>query len=362
MKYQIHFRGFVCNLVVLCVFFSNLFCINAVNAFQNNEEFWQVLPTGVTASLRGLELCDDGETIWACGANSTVIRSHDLGQSWTDVSPSGFDKLEFRSIHAWNGNQAIIASAGIPAVVLRTDDGGQTWKEVLRRNEEKAFFDALKFFDSKRGILFSDPVNDKWLILTTEDGGQTWNENRANSLPKLQAGEAAFAASNSALCVDASGQAWIGTGGVKSDQARVYLSTNFGQTWQDSFIPIPSSEAAGIFSIVNSMSGRLVAVGGDYRGEAKSLHTAAYSDDQGRTWKLAKVEPNAFRSSVVVLPDPSTKSETWFVTGPGGTDASKDGAVWKSVSKVGFHVLDTHSNGTLIAVGSEGRFGIARLK
>jgi photosystem II stability/assembly factor-like uncharacterized protein len=362
MQHRIHFRGFVPKLAALYVVFATAFFSNTVNAFQNNEEFWQVLPTGVTASLRGLELCDDGQAIWACGANSTVVRSPDLGKSWTNVSPSGFDKLEFRSIHAWNGNQALIASAGTPAVVLRTDDAGQTWKEVLRRTEEKAFFDALKFYDSKRGILFSDPVDDKWLILTTEDGGQTWKEVSANSLPKLQAGEAAFAASNSALCVGNSGQAWIGTGGVKSDQARVYRSANFGQTWQDSFIPIPSAEAAGIFSIVNSLSGRLVAVGGDYRGDAKSLHTAAYSDDQGRTWKLAEVEPSAFRSSVVVLLSQTTKSETWFTTGPGGTDASQDGAVWRSVSKVGFHVLDAHPNGTLVAVGSEGRFGIAKIK
>lgn len=335
----------------------------STQAWQTPKELWQTSATGTNASLRGLELCADGRTIWTCGSHSTVLRSNDLGQTWQAVNPAGFEKLEFRSIKAWNSKRAIIASAGTPAIVLSTEDGGETWHEILRRTEEKAFFDALKFFDSERGVLLSDPVDDKWLLLVTSDGGRSWKEVPRSALPKVQAGEAAFAASNSALHVTLSGQAWIGTGGIVGEYSRLYYSTDFGETWHDSLCPIPSGEASGIFSLASTPSGRLVAVGGDYRPDQHSPYKAAYSDDAGKTWHLSAVQPNAFRSSVVVLTTAEGSSDTegssqfWVATGPSGTDISLDGEHWVNGSTQGFHALASHPNGTLIAVGSEGRFG-----
>lgn len=336
--------------------------VQMTQAWQTPSSFWKVSSTGFKASLRGLDICEDGQTIWACGSNSTVIRSEDLGGTWKSVSPAGYDKLEFRSIVAWDRKKAMIASAGSPAVVLLTDNGGETWREILKRTEEKAFFDALKFFNPTQGVVFSDPVDGKWLILTTNDQGQSWNEVPRASIPPLKDGEAAFAASNSALHLQASGQAWIGTGGIKAEQSRVYLSQDFGQTWSDSYCPIPSGEAAGIFSIASSPKGRVVAVGGDYRPDQSSLHTAAYSDDNGQTWRLANREPASFRSSIVSIPNTNRSNPAWIATGPSGTDVSDDGSIWKNVSETGFHVLAVHSNGTVVAVGSEGRFGIVKSK
>lgn len=348
--------------LVIFLGFSLLFPAPETQAWQTRTNFWQVSSTGYKASLRGLEICEDGKTIWACGSNSTVIRSEDLGGTWQSVGPKGYDKLEFRSIVAWDRQKAMIASAGSPAVVLLTDNGGETWREILKRTEEKAFFDALKFFNPTQGVVFSDPVDGKWLILTTNDNGQSWNEVPRSFIPPLKDGEAAFAASNSALHLHPSGQAWIGTGGIKAEQSRVYLSQDFGHTWSDSYCPIPSGEAAGIFSIASSANGRIVAVGGDYRPDQSSQHTAAYSDDNGQTWRLADQEPASFRSSIVSIPITNRSNPAWIATGPSGTDVSDDGSVWKNVSETGFHVLAVHSNGTVVAVGSEGRFGVVKTK
>jgi len=352
-------RFFVAPTVPLTMLLLWMFLPLFAQAWQNPNEFWQVSATGTNASLRGLELCADGRTVWTCGSHSTVLRSNDLGQTWQTVNPVGFEKLEFRSIKAWDSKRAIIASAGTPAIVLSTEDGGETWHEILRRTEEKAFFDALKFFDSERGVLLSDPVDDKWLILTTANGGRSWKEVPHSALPKVQVGETAFAASNSALHVTPNGQAWVGTGGIAGECSRVYYSTDFGESWQDSRCPIPSGEASGIFSIARASSGRLVAVGGDYRPDQNSPYTASYSDDSGKTWNLSATQPNAFRSSVVVLTTEASSSEFWVATGPSGTDISPDGEHWNNVSQQGFHALASHPNGTLIAVGSEGRFGHA---
>lgn len=332
-----------------------------VAAWQLPGEFWRVSSTGSHASLRGLQICEDQKTIWACGNHSTVLRSEDLGKTWSQLSPKGYDNIDFRSIAAWDKQNAMIASAGTPAIVLATDDGGAHWKEVMRRSEEKAFFDGLKFFNRQQGIVFSDPVEGKWLILTTADSGNSWNEVPKSALPPLKEGEAAFAASNSALFVSADGKAWLGTGGIQSNSSRIYRSNDFGRTWQESVSPLPSGDAAGIFSITQAETGRLVAVGGDYRPDKKSSHTAAYSDDQGATWHLASAEPTAFRSSVIALTHPIETKTRWIATGPSGTDLSDDGSTWKQCSETGFHVLATNSSGIVVAVGSDGRFGMARL-
>lgn len=369
MAQQMTTRSFVVPTVSLTTLLLWIHLPLFAQAWQNPKELWQASATGTNASLRGLELCADGRIVWTCGSQSTVLRSNDLGQTWQAVNPAGFDKLEFRSIKAWDSKRAIVASAGTPAIVLSTEDGGETWHEILRRTEEKVFFDALKFFNSDRGVLLSDPVDDKWLLLTTSNGGRSWKEVPRSALPKIQVGEAAFAASNSALHVTPSGQAWIGTGGIVGEYSRVYYSTDFGETWHDSLCPIPSGEASGIFSIASVPSGRLVAVGGDYRPDQHSPYKAAYSDDAGKTWHLSAVQPNAFRSSVVVLTTAEGSSDTegssdiegssqfWVATGPSGTDISPDGEHWVNGSTLGFHALASHPNGTLIAVGSEGRFG-----
>jgi|694.fasta_scaffold10443_9 photosystem II stability/assembly factor-like uncharacterized protein len=361
MPYPKHYFLSSVRFFLLLSCWSSLTFQQNVRAWQPPAEFWTLSSTGSRASLRGLQICDDDQTIWACGNNSTVLRSEDLGQIWSQVSPQGYEKIDFRSIAAWDKKNAMIASAGTPAIVLATHDGGSHWHEVLRRSEEKAFFDGLKFFNRQQGIVFSDPVDEKWLILTTADSGKTWTEVPKSALPLLKEGEAAFAASNSALYVSADGKAWIGTGGIQSVHSKIYRSNNFGRTWQESSSPLPSGEASGIFSIAQDNTGRLVAVGGDYRPDKESPHTAVFSDDQGATWQLASVEPKSFRSSVIALPHTSETQTSWLTTGPTGTDISEDGSTWKPCSETGFHVLATNSSGIVVAVGSDGRFGMARL-
>jgi photosystem II stability/assembly factor-like uncharacterized protein len=351
-------RGLAIALSVSTYLWANFyFCSNCPA-----DDFWTMMDTGSKSSLRGLVLCDDAKTVWACGSAGTVLTSQDLGKSWKNVGPTGFDKLEFRSIAAWSAEEAIIASAGTPAIVLKTDNGGQTWREVLRRPEEKAFFDGLRFYDRQRGILFSDPVAGHWLILTTQDGGETWTEIPSASLPLLRNGETAFAASNSSLQIANGGSAWLATGGGNYPSTRIYYSVDYGRSWKESLCPLPSGEASGVFSVAQSTQRKLIAVGGDYRGDAKSAHSAAYSADLGKTWTLCSGEPKDFRSCVICWNAPNSKNDVWLTVGPSGTDRSIDGEHWESVSQIGFHVIAGHSTGTVIAVGSEGRCGVAQLK
>jgi photosystem II stability/assembly factor-like uncharacterized protein len=214
-----------------------------------SSQFWTESATGSTASLRGLSVATttSGTAIWAAGAKGTVLRSLDHGVSWLSTGPSEFPELEFRSIHAWSSMEAVIASAGTPAVILRTADGGLHWETVHRDSNPAAFFDGLRFHDDSRGVIFGDPIDGKFVVLRSEDRGRKWIAIDPDRLAPIRAGEAGFAASNSAMLAHGNGSIWIGTGGAVNSSSRVHASTNFGETWQVADCPLPSNASSGIF-------------------------------------------------------------------------------------------------------------------
>lgn len=335
-----------------CLCISAFVVAVVTNVAQSQQLQWREGSTGQDASLRGLSVVDD-QTLWASGANATVVRSVDGGVNWKSCGPKGLDKLEMRSIVAFDEKHATIASAGTPAIILQTDDGGQNWKEVFRHSSAAAFFDGMRFWDRNQGIAFSDPVAGRILIVTTVDGGATWQEVAPDKIPLAADKEGGFAASNSVLCVGKGGHAWIGTGGAKSASSRIYATTDFGKSWSVRTCPLSSDTTAGVFSIaLHSEMKLLLAVGGDYRPEATSNTTAALSRDLGQTWQLASMPPATFVSAVCMA-----QSKFFVATGPTSSFSSNDGDQWTRFSSVGFHALEASPAGHVYAVGSGGRFG-----
>lgn len=324
---------------------------------QSQQLSWLESSTGCDASLRALSVVDD-QTLWASGANATVVRSVNGGADWIACGPSGFDKLEFRAIVAVNDQVATIASAGTPAIILQTRDGGKSWTETYRHPSPVAFFDAMRFWDRENGIVFSDPVDGRISIATTSDAGATWRIVAPENIPLANDKEGGFAASNSVLCVSKNGRAWIGTGGAESPTSRIYATSDFGKRWSVYPCPLASNAAAGVFSIaMHPALDLLIAVGGDYRPEATSITTAALSRDLGQTWKLAAQSPNTFVSAVCLA-----QSKYVVATGPTSSFFSSDGDKWTSFATSGFHAMESSSSGNVYAVGSQGRFGKLRIQ
>lgn len=338
-----------------------LACLPAVNADEPQLR-WELGPTGTRASLRGVS-APSSRVVWVCGSQATVLLSLDGGSSWTDCSPTHLQDLEIRSIHAWSARKACVASAGTPAIILLTMDGGRNWQQVYAASRAGAFFDGLRFWDERRGIAFSDPVEGRLLILSTDDGGESWNPLPADSLPVALEHEVGFAASNSSLALGPQGQVWIGTGGVPATHSRIHWRSHWQDPWMVSSCPIPSGSTQGVFSIAYAQ-GRLLAVGGDYRSQAPSSSTdshstlsVAISDDQGRTWRAARKGPVGFRSSVVY--QNLGGRGMWVTAGPTGSDCAEDGDRWQRFSDAGFHALATGGS-EVFAVGSQGRFAKLR--
>ncbi len=316
---------------------------------------WRLMVTDSDASLRGL-MPIDATTVWACGSQGTILVTSDGGQHWRKCPIAGLEQVEFRSLHAWNDQQAIVATAGQPSAIYKTNDGGVSWKRVYDNPAPEAFLDGMRFWDDTTGLAFGDPIDGQLLILITRDSGEHWEV--ANREPVLlEPGSAAFAASNSSLCVYEDGSALIGLGG-RDGAARVLRSSDHGATWLAVDVPpILSGPSSGIFSIDMRDANIGVAVGGDYKLPDNAVHHVAITRDGGRSWSNVSGQvPLGYRSSVIAIGNSSEIG--WLTIGPTGGEWSATGEDWLPASELGFHALAIGVDGSIWACGSAGRIAV----
>ncbi len=317
---------------------------------------WQ--PQGSPTTLRGVSAVND-RVAWASGNKGTVIRTIDGGTTWTSLPVAGADALDFRDIEAFSETTAYILSigAGEKSRIYKTEDGGKSWIAQFTNPDPKAFYDAIAFWGATTGLAMGDPVDGRFAVLRTTDGGKTWQKVPSTNLPPALDGDGAFAASGTCLVVQGSRSAWFGSGGAA--RARVYRSTDQGQTWQVSDTPIAAgTSSAGIFSIAFADALHGVALGGDYRKEQESSDNIARTDDGGVTWTLDGVSRlRGFRSAAAFVP--GTKGQSLIAVGPAGTDWSTDGGkTWRSIGDPGFHALSIAPDGRAAwGAGESGRIG-----
>ena len=104
----------LCFLIPLLLFA----CVNeAAKELEKQLEFeFQKLKSPTNSSIRGIWVLDS-TSIWLSGAKGTVIRSLDAGDSWQLLPAPDIDSLDFRDIHAFSKESALVVSAGYPARV-----------------------------------------------------------------------------------------------------------------------------------------------------------------------------------------------------------------------------------------------------
>ena len=294
----------------------------------------------------------DADIAWASGSGGTFLRSVDGGRTWRAGTVPGAEELDFRDVHAWDENHAVLLSAGLPAMIYRTRDGGATWSATYSNRTPGVFFNTMAFLDSDRGVAVSDPVDGRFLLILTADGGETWRELPWENRPAALEGEAGFAASGTCLAVNGDAGIWFGTGGPA---ARVHRSRDWGVTWSVANTPLRSGEASqGVFGLFFASELEGYAVGGDYRDEANPTGNFAVTHDGGATWIVVSRPPSGFRECVVTVSD--LNPQTLMAVGPSGTDVSEDGgSTWRPVGSDGFHAVAFSPDGsTGIAVGAGG--------
>lgn len=318
-----------------------------INSTFAQNYSWQEIQTPVKASLRGLSPVS-GQVVWASGSDGTWLRTIDGGKSWDYGIIAGLDTVDFRSIHGFDKNTAVAASAGQPAVIYRTTDAGKSWVKVHQEGKD-AFFDAIAFIDDKKGYVLGDPIAGNWMILETQDGGKSWKS--LDQLPKAETGEAAFAASSSSL-IATKDQLIFATGGSVSN-LHFYSFSNAQWTKEQISRMSQGESSQGVFAMAHQGE-KLILVGGDYLKPRVIQGNLVLRSQE--VYSIPEQSTSGYRSGVASLDKP----KLLVAVGPDGSDFSIDGGLtWKTFSEVGFHaVKSTSDKKYLWASGSQGRVGI----
>ena len=317
---------------------------------------WDPQVAGTEAEFRGLYAPGRG-TVWAAGRGGVFARTTNGGTTWTASSVPDAGHLFFVDVHATGDRTAWLlgtAFEGNEGRIYRTDDGGETWSLQYSRSAPGMFLDGMAFWHASHGVAFGDPVDGHFVVLVTEDGS-VWREVAAEALPEPLAGEAAFAASGTAIAVYGAGHAWFGTGG--GDHARVFRTTDGGRQWTVVSTPLPAGSSAGIFGLAFRDARRGVAVGGDYRAPDGSAPNLMRTSDGGLTWTVVSATGLVGVQYGVVHVDESV----YVAGGPTGTAVSvDDGLIWSRLDSTAYNTVT--AAGALAAVWAAGRAGrVARL-
>ena len=251
-------------------------------------------------TIRALEVVNDS-TVWFAGSNGYWGYTLNNGKNWT-TTQFKIDSIipEFRSISINSNGDIFLVSIVKPAAIYKSSNMGKSWKTVYSANDTNAFFDAIKFFDNKNGILLGDAINNCFHVAITNDGGNTWERINCTSLPKALANENPFAASNTNISVYGT-HAWFSTGG--QSKSRVYHTADLGKTWEVFNSPITRGGVmTGIYSVQFNDSLHGVIAGGDWNNVDDIDSSMSYTNDGGKTWSTDAFT-DGFTSCIQFIPE-----------------------------------------------------------
>lgn len=238
--------------------------------------------------------------------------------------------FEFRSL-ALTSNYVYFLSTGNPALLYRYSRNLMAKELVYEEKNEKVFYDSMNFWNNKEGIAIGDPTEDCLSVILTRDSGKTWKKISCDKLPKTGTGEAAFAASNTNICIKGN-SCWLVSGGI---QSRVFYSGDKGISWEVYPTPIVQGLAmTGIFTadFYNEKIGFIA--GGNFEKPNQNFQNKAITFDGGKTWKLVgeKIGPG-YVSCVQFVP--KSNGAGIVTVGANGLFYSNDfGNSWKKLSDV----------------------------
>jgi photosystem II stability/assembly factor-like uncharacterized protein len=309
-----------------------------------------VQASGSTALFQAVSIsASNPDIVWISGHAATWARTTDGGRTWQSHTMTGRDSLQFRDLHAIDGDHAWLMAAGNgeKSGVFQTVDGGAHWTQVFVNRDSAAFYDCMAFWDDQSGFAFSDAVNARMPIARTSNG-RDWT---VSTMPSLD-GEGGFAASGTCALATSAGDTWIGTGSAASP--RVLRSSDRGRTWAAATVPLVAGSGAGITGLAFRDRLHGIAVGGVIAGKASGPR-AARTRDGGATWS--------------VIPDPTITGAAYgaaygsvggksvlIAVGPGGAAYSlSDGDSWTVLDTAAYWSVGFASNGTAWLVGPKGR-------
>ncbi|MEQ9008391.1 MAG: hypothetical protein RLP12_10935 [Ekhidna sp.] len=286
--------------------------------------------------LQAISIVDENTT-WISGHDATFVLTKDGGESWELFNHPTGDSLQFRDIHGFNNEKAVLMTAGSgPLSKLFTFTTPDQWEENFVMQDSLGFLDCIDFWDDQRGIAYGDAIDNYPYILLTDNGGKSWNRADSTNMPEAGKDEGGFAASGTCVTTGENGKAWIATGA--GGNCRFLITEDYGQSWKEVDSPLVSGDAAGNTSV--SFVGDLgVVTGGDLMITDDYTDNCAFSSDGGTTWNLSGQPQTvgAFYGSAITQVDGQTFA---FACGPKGLDYTSDmGQTWMTLDTLNYWAL-----------------------
>ena len=329
-------------IVLISLIFIGL--ISSCKGLQFNELYNGHSQIGHHA--RGVSISDSLILITGHKGAFTVMNRSNLSIVTQD-SVSGASDLRGAFVHQ-NATFTVINS-GKNGLIYNIDQS--TIKTVF--NTPDMFLDGIGFWENDRtGLVYGDPINEKFVILKTNDFGSTWQSVDSDWIPKSLSNEAGFAASGTGIQLIGNQTAYIATG--VSDTARLYRSYDTGEHWDAVNTPIRSGESFGIYAMTFWTEAAGIIAGGSYVDTLYKEKIAYLTLDRGETWKNISNGLPGYISGV----DASDKGKLIVATGRLGTYYTTNlGETWQLLTLTPFYTVKIKKK--LIVLS--GKNGILRL-
>lgn len=316
---------FFFSLLIFCGLFIS--CKNEAKSIRNFTSISEEIIYEDSISIRAIDIVNN--ELWFSG-NKGKYGAIDLNTNKIFNGKIEKDSLslEFRSI-ARTSTATFVLSVANPALLYRISNDKKRVRLVYEEENEKVFYDSMQFLNDSIGIAMGDPVSNCLNVIVTKDGGTTWSKIPCENLPKVEEGEAAFAASNTNLIIRNT-TVFMVSGGKKS---RCFVSNDLGETWQVFNTPIVQGETmTGIFTadFYNEKIGFVA--GGNYEEQEDNSKNKAITKNGGKTWKLVG-EKQGFGYASCVQFVPNSKGKELLCVGGTGIFFSNDfGENWGKLS------------------------------
>lgn len=316
----------------LLIFLLTIVIISCKSGNASNEKFFTSvkIDTILNDKISIRPITVSANKVWYAADKSRVgyVSLIDANKMQREISKADL-KLEYRSI-AQTSKSIFVLNVAHPALLFKLNKDLNSSKLVYEEKNEKVFYDSMQFWNDKEGIAVGDPIENCFCIIITRDGGETWNKIPCEKLPKIDEGEAFFAASNTNIIIKGT-NTWLVSGGKKS---RVFFSSDKGKSWEVYDTPIvQGQEMTGIFTadFYDSKIGFIA--GGNYEKLNQNFQNKAITKDGGKTWKLVG-EKQGFGYASCVQFVPKSGGKQLVCVGANGLFYSKDsGSSWKQFSK-----------------------------
>ncbi|MEM0518716.1 MULTISPECIES: WD40/YVTN/BNR-like repeat-containing protein [Aequorivita] len=335
---------------LLLVFLALLGFISCTNKSKVEINSVEITPVFIDSlSIRAIEPLDENRVWFAADKGKVGLIDGDTPKL-ANIK-YGDSLLHFRSIAATN-EAVFVLSISNPAVLYKIGFNGTeatNIEEVYTEKGERVFYDSMKFWNDTDGIAIGDPVENCMSVIITRDGGNSWQKISCETLPRVENGEAAFAASNSNIAIFGD-HAWVATGGKKS---RVMHTADKGKTWEIFNTPIVQGRTmTGIYSIDFLDEKNGIIFGGNWEDKAFNEGNKAITKNGGKTWKLiANGKEPGYRSAVKYIP--GTEGQGIVAVGsPGISFSGNGGKSWKQLSKEGFFAIEFVNDTLAFASGN----------